>query len=167
MKNQKVIMLMTAILVISAILAACGADPINKDLMSYVNEKLIPIAEIETNLGNDYESFVGDNFVDDDTLSNKLKEVIIPNSTKLLETSEAVQLETEEVKKVHAKYIESIKVQHEAFVLLQEGAQKHDNKKVDEANEKFAQAQKLSDEYNTNLKALAKEHEIEIDDKNN
>jgi len=162
MKNQKVVTLVGIIIVLCAIFTSCKTDPVNTDLMSYVNEKLPAIAELETTIGKDYESVTGEKFVDDDTLSKKLKDVIIPNSSKLIENSQAVIPETEEVKQVHAKYISSIKTQHEGLVLLLSGAQKHDSSKVDAANEKLSQASKISEEYNSDLNALAKDHNVEI-----
>ena len=164
MKNKKIIPLIAIIFVLSTILTACSKpDPINEDLISYVNVQMPTVIESQSSVAKDYESVTGKNFIDDNAFITKVKDTVIPNSTKFIAKAQAIAPKTEEVRKLHEKYMTSMKTQQEGFVLLLAAAEQGDSTKVPAGNEKLTQASKVSEEYKADMDTLAKAHGVEFE----
>lgn len=153
--------IISALLICVTMLTACGSDPVQDDLINYINNQVPAIAELESKVTTEYAAVKGDTNTDDATFAAKLKDVIIPANNELIAKAKATVPATEEVKKVHDKYIASATAQNEAFVILLEAAQKNDEKLVKTANEKLADSEKISKEYLADLEALKKGHNVE------
>lgn len=158
---KKFIVTIVALLMCVAMLAGCGSDPVQDDLINYINNQVKPIAELENKVTTEYAAIKGDSKADDAAFAAKLKDVIIPANNELIAKAKATVPATEEVKKVHDKYIASVNAQNEAFVILLEAAQKNDEELVKTANEKLTVSEKISKEYLADLEALKKEHGVE------
>lgn len=157
---KKIIATISILLVCFTMLIGCSKDPVQEDLINYINNQLPTIVELESKVTKEYEASTGNNFVDDDTIAKRLKDVIIPASDELLAKSKAIVPATEEVKKVHNKYIASITEQNEALNMLLLAASKHDEAMVKTVNEKLANSDKISNEYVSEVEALKKEHNV-------
>jgi len=159
---KKIITTISVLVMCVAMLTGCGkADPVQEDLINYINKQVPTLVEVENKVTTQYAAITGTNFVDDATLTNKLKDVIIPASTELLTKTKAIVPATEEVRKVHSKYLAVVTEQHEAFNMLLQAAQKHDEKLVETVNGKLSNAEKVSNEYLVELEALKKAHKVE------
>ncbi len=159
---KKIITTISILVMCVAMLTGCGkADPVQEDLINYINKQLPTIVEAENKVTTQYEASTGKNFVDDPTLATRLKDVIIPASTELLTKTKAIVPATEEVRKVHSKYVALVTEQHEAFNMLLQAAQKSDEKMVEAVNGKLTNTEKVSKEYLADLEALKKAHKVE------
>lgn len=159
---RKVMATVSTLLICVAVLAGCGkVDPVQDDLINYLNNQLVTLVESSNKVTTEYAAATGTNFVDDDTLAVKLSDIIIPASDGLLAKINAIVPATEEVRKVHSQYIAAMNEQNEAFKLLLQAAQKHDETMVKAINDKLANADKVADEYLAALEALKKEHNVE------
>ncbi|MFK4436445.1 hypothetical protein [Paenibacillus sp. RC21] len=159
MKKLSVFML---VLCCFSILAACSTDPIKKDLITYVNDGILPLAQDEKTVTAKYESVTGDKYTDDETLYNTLRNDIIPGYTKYLDKAEAIKTETPEVRAVHEIYIKAISTQKEALISMVDAFEKQDMALINDSNTKLSEGNNLSRDFAEKLNALAKEHDVTI-----
>ncbi|MGW8442674.1 hypothetical protein ACWGXJ_17105 [Paenibacillus sp. S33] len=148
-----------------SILAACSTDPVKKDLITYVNDGMLPLAQDEKAVTEKYEAVTGDNFTDDVTLYNALKDDIIPGYTKFVDKLEAVKTETPEVRAVHETYIKAASTQKEAFIKMLDALDKQDLNLINESNTKLSEGRKLFRDFGEQVNTLAKEHDVEMNKK--
>lgn len=144
------------------LLTACG-NPVQDDLLSYINDDIQPLADLEIEAMEAYDSVTGANYTDDDTTYNTLVDEVIPKYSELIDELEAIMPETDEVSKLHDQYIDAANIQHSAFVTILDALEKGDTGLITEANEKLAEARKGIRAYQQNLKKLAKENNVELD----
>jgi hypothetical protein len=161
--------LMSTILILlmcATVLIGCGkTDPVKEDLLNYINKQLPTLVELESKVITEFAANTGINAPDDATLAAKLKDVIIPGADELLSKVKAIVPATEELRKVHNKYIVIVTEQREAFNLLLQAAQKNDLTLVNTINEKLVNADKLVKEYLADLNALKNAHGV-VSEKN-
>lgn len=150
----------SALLICVTALAGCGSDPVQDDLINYINNQLPAIATLEDKVTSEYQAIKKDSNADDAAFAAKLKDVIIPASDELIAKSKATVLATEEVKKLHDKYIASMTKQSEAFAILLDAAKNSDENLVKTANDKLTEAENLSKEYLADLETLKKDHDV-------
>ena len=140
------------------------SNQVSDDLLNYVNNQLPKVADNESKAVESYESVSGDNFTDDETMYYVIQNEVIPVYRKFIDQLESIskELETEEVKKVHEKYIEAAKVQNTAFMLILSGLENQDYNEMAEANEKLDKGRKLLREYKSDLKKICKENNVDL-----
>jgi hypothetical protein len=159
MKMKKVLVLLTVAFVAMS-LFACGGDPIQDDLMNYVNEGLPQIAELENTVTEAYQSVTGDNYSDDETMYNVIQNEVIPASLLLIDAIESISPETVEVRNLNETYISAVNIQNQAFTTILAGLENEDYDKITEANDKLDTSRKLMRDFSTDLEALAAEHNV-------
>ena len=150
------------VIVLIIALFASG-DDVQDDLLDYINNDIVEIAELETEVNELYEEARSSS--NDYILYQSLMDNIIPKSKKLIEKAEAVEIETDEVREVHELYLDAINKQDQAFTLMLSALENQDYAIVTQANEKLDEARKLMRDYQSALKKLAKEHDVELYDK--
>jgi len=149
--------------VLLLLLAGCGKDPVQEDLLNYVNEDLPAVAELETDAMNAYDSVTGSNYTDDLTTYNTIVEEVIPTYNEFIKELEAISVETDEVSKVHEQYIDVANLQSSAFVNITDALKKGDMGLIADANDQLTEARKGMREYKSDLKKLAKEHDVTLE----
>lgn len=161
---KKIMATISALLICVSVLTGCGkADPVQDDLINYINNQMPTVVELENKVNAEYAAISVDG-VDDATFDAKLKDVVIPASDELLKKVKAIVPATEEVSKVHDKYIGLATDQHETFTLLQQmsaAVKKTDTALVDSLNEKIIAISNKPNTYAADLQALKKAHEVE------
>lgn len=153
---------MTGILFLVFILSGCG-DPAQDDLLDYVNEQMPTLADDETEIVGKYAAVTGMNYTDDQTLYETLKGEIIPEYNQFIKDLEAVEIETDELRKIHEDYIEATNIQASAFLLIVTAIENQDSAMINEANQKLNTARKMMRDYNNDVKKLAKEHDVKLE----
>ena len=140
------------------------SNQVSDDLLNYVNKQLPKVADNESKAVESYESVSGDNFTDDETMYYTIQNDVIPVYRKFIDQLESIseELETEEVQKVHEKYIEAANVQNAAFMLILSGLENQDYNEMAEANEKLDKGRKLLREYKSDLKKICKENNVDL-----
>lgn len=144
------------------LLTGCSNDPVQDDLLNYINKEIDVVADLENKAVSKYESVTGVNYTNDQTLYDALLGEILPTYQDFLKKLEAISLETDEVKKIHEKYIEAANLQYDAFVKILSALQKQDITIIEEANGMLADARKMLRDYQEDIKKLAKEHDVEL-----
>ena len=158
---MKKVYLLVVCVVIVFLINGCGSDNlVQKDLLNYINVELPKVAEIENKVVSGYDAVSGENYTDDLTMYNALKDEILGDSLELIEKTESIEIKTEDVKDVHEIYIEAINMQHQAFTKILAAVEAQDIDKVTEANKLLSDARKRMREFSTELIALQKENNI-------
>lgn len=160
-KMRNIIAIISALLICVTALVGCGSDPVQDDLINYINNQLPEIASLETKVTTEYDAIRSDSNADDAAFAAKLKDVIIPASAELVAKAKATVPATEEVKKVHDKYIAAATVQGEAFDILLDAAEKSDGELAKTGTDKLNEADKVSKEFLADLETLKKDHGVE------
>ncbi|MFJ8266681.1 hypothetical protein [Peribacillus asahii] len=149
-------------LLISVFLVGCGSDPVQEDLLNYVNKELKQAGELENTALDAYDSVTGQNYKDDQTMYDVISLTVIPTYRDFITELEDVKAETEEVRKLHEQYIEAANIQQDAFNLILTALENQSHEKMSEANAKLAEARKILRDYNKGIEDLAKEHDVEL-----
>jgi len=135
---------------------------VSDELLDYVNKQLPVVGEKESEAVDIYGSVTGNNFTDDETMYNTLLNDVIPVYSDFITQLESISatLETEEVQKVHEKYIEAANIQKNGFVLALSALEKQDFTLMAQANEKLSKGRKLIRNFQSDLKKLCKENNV-------
>ncbi len=144
------------------LLAGCLNDPVQDDLLNYVNKEIKGAAKLESKAVSAYESVTGTNYTDDQTTYDALNHEIIPAYNKFRNELDDIKIETDELKKVHEIYKEGAEMQSDAFKKIKQAIENQDANQIQEANTMLADARKLINDYKKKLNQLAKEHDVKI-----
>ncbi|MBH0169180.1 hypothetical protein [Fictibacillus sp. 18YEL24] len=155
---------LASVLFLICILSGCG-DPIKDDLLNYVNEEMPTIGKEESTIIGKYDNVTGSNYTDDQTLYDALKVEIIPSYNEFIKELEAVEIDTEELRKLHENFIEAANIQASAFLLIVSAIENQDSTMINEANEKLNTARKMMRDYKNDVEKLAKKHDVKLEKK--
>lgn len=158
---KKILATILTLFICISMLAGCGTDPVQDDLINYINNQIKPIGELENKVTAEYSAIKLDSNATDESFATKLKDVIIPADSEVIAKAKATVPGTEEVSKVHSKYIAAATTKHEALLLMLDAAQKSDAELMKTANEKLTNSNNTMKEYLADLAALEKEHDVE------
>lgn len=163
MKKKLFLIVSILLTVLCAGLIGCS-NPIKDELLTYINDDLSKLAEMENTAISTFESVTGQNYKDDASLYNALIETVIPNYSKLTSELEtiALKLKTPEIRKLNEKYIEGANLQSNAFVTFRVALEEGDSSKVLAANEKLDQGRKLIREFITELNDLCSKNGVQL-----
>ena len=153
------------VLVCVLLLTGCLADPIQDDLLNYMNEELKTAQTLEEEAVAAYEGVSGTNYQDDQTVYDTIINQVIPTYTEFIGELEAVTIESEELQAIHDVFIEGAKLQLDGFDTILEGIETQDPAIIEEANSLLAAGGEKIAEYHTKLKALAEDHNVKIEKK--
>lgn len=156
--------LLALVLFFTFILSGCFSDPVQEDLLVYLNEDLSEISHLENEAVTAYESVTGSNYTDDYTLYDTLLLDVIPAYQEFQDKLESISVKTDELREIHETYIEAVNLQSNAFLKIVTALEEYDSGKIEEANEMLSEARKLIREYNHEIEKLAKEHNVELTD---
>ncbi|MGG4490401.1 hypothetical protein [Metabacillus idriensis] len=147
------------------LLSGCSGseDPVQEELLSYVNEILPEVTEKETAAISAYDSVSGENYTNDEVMYSVMVDEVSPTYNSFIADLEEVQVESEKLKALHENYIEAVNIQHSAFILIISGLEEQDRGKIIEANEKLATARKMIREFSDELETLAEEHDVTLE----
>ena len=157
--------ILCTILPIIFVLSACFSDPIQDDLMNYVNKEMTTAFELEATAVTAYDQVSGINYTDDVTMYDALVLTVIPTYNEFIKELNTVPIDTEELREIHEIYIEGADLQYNAFVKIVRALETQDPLLIEEANGMLEEARSLLREYQNEIDKLAKEHDVEWEEK--
>ncbi len=161
MKQRRMAYLVTISLAM-LFLVGCVQDPVQEDLLNYLNNEIAPLAETETQIIDSYDSVVGENYTSDEELYRVLSEDVMPKYRDFSAKLEEIQPQTQEVREVHELYITAVNKQYNAIVQMIAALENQDMNLIVEANEKLSEGRSDIRSFNNSLETLAAEHDVEI-----
>lgn len=157
-KNLVALFLLSLVL-----LSGCLKDPIQEDLLNYVNTEMKSANELENKALTAYESVTGANFSNDQVLYNTLQNEVIPSYEQFIKELKAVKINTDELRKIHAIYIQAAETQFKAFEVIIEALENQDPALVEEANSILDQSRIQINDYKKKLYELAEDHNVNLE----
>jgi len=158
---KKTIIVLLSIVMAFGVLTGCVSDPVAEELEKFLNTDMV---EINAKY-KDLKAEVGkwSNLEDDAALAASIKETVLPNIDSSLELLSKIQLQTDEVKEIKAKYQKVLEVYKEGYQIMQSAAEKGDETTAKTAEAKIEEGVKLLDEYNKSVEALAAEKDMTVE----
>jgi len=150
------------ILVLLPLLLLTACTSVQDDLTTYVDDTLPPLFKTESEVINKYDSVIGNNYVNDSVLYTTLIGEVIPEYNDFIDDLEHVEIETDEVQKVHDHFIKAAKTQEKGFEILKTAIEKQDSAEVEKANQKINEARTIVDTYRKELEKLADEEKVDL-----
>ncbi len=153
-------MCLSGLFFICVVVASGCKNKQQTELIDYINKEIPPIAKLETKVTNEYEAVSGDNFSNDQVMQDALLNEIIPNSSKLIDTAEAVVIVNKQLRDAHEIYIAAINKQHNAFNLIVNALNTADVEMVSKANILLSEARKGMRNFLSEINNLKKEYNV-------
>ena len=138
------------------------SGPAADDLVNYVNQGLIAIAELEQESLKRYETVTGENFTSNQNLIETLKNFIVPTYKRFVRSLKNITPEKPEVQKIHAIYIRAAESTLEGFQMIMVGCENNDEKIIQQGNKKLDEGRTGIEKWRTDLIELAKINGAEI-----
>jgi len=154
--------LLAIVLPFILLLSGCFSDPVQDDLLNYVNKEMKQAGKLEAAAVSAYEGVSGANYKDDQTMYDALTKEVIPNYNEFIKELDSVKIETDELQEIHEIYIEGADIQYKAFVIIKQALEEQDPALVQEANDMLADAREHIRNYKSKLNKLAKDHDVKI-----
>ncbi|PGV55827.1 hypothetical protein [Bacillus sp. AFS037270] len=154
--------LLAIVLPFILLVSGCFSDPVQDDLLNYVNKEMKQAGKLEAAAVSSYEGVSGANYKDDQTMYDALTKEVIPNYNEFIKELDSVKIETDELQGIHEIYIEGADIQYKAFVTIKQALEEQDPALVQEANDMLADAREHIRDYKSKLNKLAKDHDVKI-----
>lgn len=138
------------------------SGPAANDIVTYVNQGLIAIAELEQKSLDSYASITGKNATTDLKLLDTLRDFIVPTYKRFLTGLRAIKPETQEVRKVHSIYVKAAESTLEGFQTLMIGLENNDQKIIQQGNKKLEEGRLGIEQWRIELTELSKTQGAEI-----
>jgi hypothetical protein len=158
-----------AILIVSmAAIFLLGGCAINRgltssatvNLVNYINQGILMIAELEQKSLERYASVTGENYTDDQKIYNELKDFIIPTYQRFADGLKAISPEDEEIQRIHAIYKNAADLMSRGFKNKLIGIEKNNEAIIIQANENIEKARDENERWRRELAALYEKYGI-------
>lgn len=139
---------------------ACGGDPVQQDLINYINVEMPKVADLESEAVDAYASVSGENYENDSIMYYTIANTVIPRYEAFYEMLESIDPATEEVSNLHHEYVVAAADQLEAFKLILEAIEKQDADIITQANADLDKASVLLGQWREDLDAACAKHQV-------
>jgi len=134
--------------------------PAANDIVKYVNQGLIAIAELEQRSLEGYASVTGENATTDKKLFEMLRDFVVPTYKRFLNSLRNIPLENQEVRQVHTTYIKAAESTLEGFQTIMLGSENNDETVIKQGNKKLEEGRVGIDKWRAELDELSKKHGV-------
>jgi hypothetical protein len=131
-----------------------------KDLVNYTNQGLLRIAELEKRSLERYASVIGENYTTDQRVYEELRDFVIPVYKRFLDGLRDIRSENEEIKRVHAIYIQAAELVYEGFKTKMLGIENGNEDIIIQGNEKIEKGRGEVERWRLELTELYKKHGV-------
>lgn len=147
-----------------ALLVACGANPVQQDLVNYINVEMEKVRDLESAAVQAYASVSGENYENDSIMYAVISQTVVPNYQEFYNTLSSIKPATDEVASLHREYVRAASDQLEAFTLILEAIEKQDMQIINRANEDLSQARALLSLWREDLDSACVKHNVVFDE---
>ena len=144
------------------LLIRCSSDPVEKDLLNYINVELVKVGTLESEAVAAYGSVAGNNYTSDSVMYNKIKNVVLPKYTEFTSKLQAITPATPELKTIHGEYVKAAQDQLEGFKLILDAIEKQNAAEIQQANEDITKGKNLIDVWKKDLDETCKKHNVTL-----
>ncbi|MBW2616539.1 MAG: hypothetical protein JRD02_10240 [Deltaproteobacteria bacterium] len=141
-------------------LVGCATNKVAMDLVDYVNQGVLNIAELEKHSLERYASVTGKNYTTDERVYEALKVDVIPQYKRFLDSLRKIRPKTEEVNKLHGVYIRGAEYLYRGFKAKKLGLERKDEYLIRAANEKIEKGRMENEKWRNMLIEICKKHGV-------
>ncbi len=150
----------TMLAFLSLVWVACGGDPVQQDLINYINVEMPKVAALESEAVDAYASVSGENYQSDSIMHQTIAQVVIPRYKAFYAMLSSIKPATEEVSSLHREYVVAAADQLEAFKLILQAIEKQDADIITQANADLDKASVLLGQWREDLDAACAKHQV-------
>lgn len=140
-------------------IVACVNDPVQNDLIDYINNDLPSLADLESEATALYDAAREDTNSDYE-MYNMIRNEVLPVAREWKDATEDIEVETEEVRELHEIYIKMVNENYNAMTIILSALENQDYALVSQANEKLDYVRKLGRDFKSELKKLMDKHGV-------
>ncbi|MBS2971006.1 hypothetical protein J9317_19875 [Metabacillus sp. KIGAM252] len=148
-------------LVLIVFLAACSS-PLQEELLTYANEKLPKLGEMEESAMKKYEEAANTN--DEQKIADAIKSSVIPAYTKIAEEADGISITDEELQKLHKRYTDAVNQQIEGFTMVADSIAQQNDEMFNEASDLLDKNYTEMESFHKDLEAYAVENDLEVEE---
>ncbi len=130
------------------------------ELVNYVNQGLLRIAELERRSLESYASVIGENYTTDQRVYEEMRDSVIPLYKRFLDGLRNIDPQNEEIKRVHAIYIRGADMIYDGFKTKMLGIEKKDEDIIVQGNQKIVKGREDVEQWRLELMELYKEQGV-------
>jgi len=159
-----------SIIMIGIFISGCASDKAGEgriifgsaavDLVNYVNQGILRIAELEQRSVERYESVIGENYTTDQRVYVELRDFVVPTYKRFLDGLRDIRPENEEVRKVHGIYIQGAEMMYDGFTTKMLGIENGNENIIIQGNEKIEKGSEEVKRWRLELIGLYKKHGV-------
>ena len=164
MKGNKILIILF-FLGICLFLVCCATDKVALELVEYVNQDILSIAELEKRSLERYAAVTGKNYTSDQKVCDALGDYVIPNYKRFLDLLRKIHLQSEALKNLHGIYVQGAELLYGGFRAKLAGLEKKDEILIRAANEKIEKGRIENARWRKELMALYEKHGVAEKDK--
>jgi Trypsin-like serine proteases, typically periplasmic, contain C-terminal PDZ domain len=138
---------------------------VRNDLQSY-GRRVNEFINAESVALKAYKSVTGENYKDEKTFQNVLRETVIPKYAEYLTGMKSINPVTADVKAAHKLFVEAISLQYEAFQEMLEASETNNRSMFSEANNKMTAGRQLMEHSAKQFEDLVAKNISRFNDKN-
>ena len=159
MKKERMF-LVSLILSFCLFVVACATDRTPVDLVNYVNQDLLGIADLEREALADYASVTGENYTTAQRVHDELKDDVIPLYGRFLDELRNINVGNEEIRKVHGVYVSGAELLYDGFKTKMLGIEMDNEDIIVQGNEKIEKGRDEVNRWRAELFELYKKYGV-------
>jgi chromosome segregation ATPase len=142
------------------LLFQCSPDPVQQDLLNYINVEMPKVATLESEAVTAYGSISGENYQNDSIMYYTIAETVVPKYEEFYTILKDIKPATAEVASLHKEYVQAAADQLEAFKLILDAIEKQDAQIITTANEDLAEGRALLKMWRADLDSACVKHNV-------
>lgn len=135
-----------------------------KALLTYINDDLPGLAEIEGEMFDSYNSVTGKNYTDDFAMYNEINDKTIPLCHELNDKVYEIDPRDPEISVIHNIYRKCVRKYLNAFIMINASIENRDATQIIEANNLIGEAADMAEDFKQALYKLADERNVVFED---
>lgn len=141
-------------------MVGCATSRVSYELVDYVNQGILRIAELEKKSLERYASVTGENYTTDQKVHDSLKDYVIPVYKQFLDGLRDIKPKEEEIRRLHGIYVRGADSLYKGFREKLLGLEMKNENLIRLANEKIERGRVENERWRKELTALSKKHSI-------
>ncbi|MBX2896494.1 MAG: hypothetical protein KF763_13690 [Cyclobacteriaceae bacterium] len=142
------------------VLLQCSPNPVQQDLLNYINVEMPKVAPLESEAVEAYASISGENYQGDSVMYYTITETVVPKYEEFYSILKDIKPATAEVQSLHKEYVQAAADQLEAFKLILVAIEQQDPQIISEANDDLAEGRALLKMWRADLDSACVKHNI-------
>jgi len=142
--------------------AGCAEKNIAPDLVGYVNHGILDISSLEAEALQKYASVTGGNYMSESAVYETLKTDVIPVYKKFLEMLKKIRIQTDDVKQLHAIYVQGAETMYKGFVAKKQALENKDESKLSYANGQIEKGRAETERWRGKLLELCNSNGVKV-----